>query len=42
MKMTTAMMMVKLVMMMVMKAGDIDEHNLSTADETCLDGLYAR
>ena len=37
----TTMMMTKLVMMMVMKAGDIDEDNLGTTDETCLDGLYA-
>ena len=39
--MTTTMMMRKLVMMMAMKVGDIYEDKLGTADETCLDGLYA-
>ena len=41
-KMTTTMMMRKLVMMMAMKVGDIYEDKLGTADETCLDGLYTR
>ena len=40
--MTTTMMMRKLVIMMAMKVGDIDEDSLGTADETCLDGFYAR
>ena len=38
----TMMIMTKLVMMMAMKAGDIYEDKLGTADETCLDGFYAR
>ena len=42
MKMTMVMMMTKLVMMMAMKVGDIYEDKLGTAEETRLDGFYAR